>query len=138
MTNYIEERLKAHLPDDLPPVRVSAGAVEDDKWDDEGGADVCARLAGSRLWYVLGNIRGPYYYLRDHGVMVPEVAFHVSEPSLLTDGDHMGYQRYGNVIYYRGDSIDSIVQDVAADVDDLVRNTLKKLERRGRGNDEAS
>lgn len=138
MTNYIEERLKAHLPDDLPPVRVSAGAVEDDKWDDEGGADVCVRLEDPWLWYVLGNIRGPYYYLRDHGVMVPEVAFHVSEPSLLTDGDHMGYQRYGNVIYYRGDSIDSIVQDVAADVEDLVRNTLKKIERQRRGDDEAS
>lgn len=129
MTNYIEERLKAHLPDDLPPVRVSAGAVEDDKWDDEGGADVCVRLEHPWLWYVLGNIRGPYYYLRDHGVMVPEVAFYVSEPSLLTDGDHMGYQRYGDVIFYRGDSIDSIVQDVAVDVEDLVRNTLKKLER---------
>lgn len=138
MTNCIEARFKELLPDDFPPVRVSAGAVEDDKWDDEGGADVCVRLEDPRLWYVLGNIRGPYYYLRDHGVMVPEVAFHVSEPSLLTDGDHMGYQRYDNVIYYRGDSIDSIVQDVAADVDDLVRNTLKKLERRGRGNDEAS
>ena len=129
MHNYIEDRLKAHLPDDFPPVQVSAPSTEDDKWDDEGGADVCARLAGSWLWYVLGNIRGPYYYLRDHGVMVPEVAFHVSEPSLLTDGDHMGYQRYGNVIYYRGESVDSIVQDVAADVEDLVRNTLKKLER---------
>lgn len=134
MHNYIEDRLKAHLPDDFPPVQVSAPSTEDDKWDDEGGADVCARLAGSRLWYVLGNIRGPYYYLRDHGVMVSEVAFHVSEPSLLTDGDHMGYQRYGNVIYYRGESVDSIVQDVAADVEDLVRNTLKKLEReRGDG-----
>ena len=134
MHNYIEDRLKAHLPDDFPPVQVSAPSTEDDKWDDEGGADVCARLAGSRLWYVPGNIRGPYYYLRDHGVMVPEVAFHVSEPSLLTDGDHMGYQRYGNVIYYRGESVDSIVQDVAADVEDLVRNTLKKLEReRGDG-----
>ena len=134
MHNYIEDRLKVHLPDDFPPVQVSAPSTEDDKWDDEGGADVCARLAGSWLWYVLGNIRGPYYYLRDHGVMVPEVAFYVSEPSLLTDGDHMGYQRYGNVIYYRGESVDSIVQDVAADVEDLVRNTLKKLEReRGDG-----
>lgn len=134
MYNYIEDRLKAHLPDDFPPVQVSAPSTEDDKWDDEGGADVCVRLEHPWLWYVLGNIRGPYYYLRDHGVMVPEVAFHVSEPSLLTDGDHMGYQRYGNVIYYRGESVDSIVQDVAADVEDLVRNTLKKLEReRGDG-----
>ena len=138
MTNYIEARFKELLPDDFPPVRVSAGAVEDDKWDDEGGADVCVRLEDPRLWYVLGNIRGPHYYLRDHGVMVPEVAFHVSEPSMLTDGDHMGYQRYGNVIYYRGESVDSIIQDVAVDIEDLVRNTLKKIERQRRGDDEAS
>lgn len=137
MHNYIEERLKALLPDDFPPVRVSAASTEDDKWDDEGGADVCVRLEHPWLWYVLGNIRGPYYYLRDHGVMVPEVAFHVSESSMLTDGEHLGYQRYGDVIYYRGDSVDSIIHDVAVDVDDLVRNTLKKLERE-RGDDEAS
>ena len=129
MTNYIEERLKAHLPSDFPPVRVSAVSTEDDKWDDEGGADVCVRLEHPWLWYVLGNIRGPYYYLRDHGVMVPEMAFYVSEPSMLTDGEHLGYQRYGDVIYYRGDSVDSIIHDVAVDVEDLVRNTLKKLER---------
>lgn len=134
MTNYIETRLKELMPDDFPPVRVSAPSAEDDKWDDEGGADVCVRLENPWLWYVLGTLRGPYYYLRDHGEMVPEVALHVSEPSMLTDGDHLGYQRCGNVIYYRDDSVDSIVQDVAADVEDLVRNTLKKL---GRG-DEAS
>lgn len=137
MHNYIEERLKAHLPSDFPPVRVSACATEDDKWDDEGGADVCVRLEHPWLWYVLGNIRGPYYYLRDHGAVVLEVAFYVSEPSMLTDGEHLGYQRYGDVIYYRGDSIDSIIHDVAVDVDDLVRNTLKKLERE-RGDDGAS
>lgn len=137
MTNYIEDRLKALMPDDIPPVRVSASATEDDKWNDEGGADVCVRLEEPWLWYVLGNIRGPYYYLRDHGAVVLEVALHVSEPGMLTDGDHMGYQRCGDVIYYRGDSVDSIIQDVVADVEDLVRNTLKKLERRGQG-DEAS
>ena len=134
MTNYIEARFKELLPDDFPPVRVSAASTEDDRWDDEGGADVCVRIEKPWLWYVLGNIRGPYYYLRDHGVMAPEVAFYVSEPSMLTDGDHMGYQRYYNVIYYRGESVDSIIQDVAADVEDLVRNTLNKLEReRGDG-----
>lgn len=137
MHNYIEDRLKAHLPDDFPPVRVSACDVEDDKWDDEGGADVCVRVEHPWLWYVLGNIRGPYYYLRDHGAVVLEVAFYVSEPDLLTDGDHMGYQRYGDVIYYRGESIDSIIHDVAVDVEDLARNTLKKLERE-RCDDEAS
>lgn len=138
MTNYIEERLRALLPDDFPPVQVSASSTEDDRWNDEGGADVCVRLEEPWLWYVLGNIRGPYYYLRDHGAVVLEVALHVSEPDMLTDGDHMGYQRYDNVIYYRGDSVDSIIQDVAADVEDLVRNTLKNLERRGREDDEAS
>ena len=137
MDNYIEDRLKAHLPSDFPPVRVSACATEDDKWDDEGGADVCVRMEHPWLWYVLGNIRGPYYYLRDHGAVVPEMAFYVSEPSMLTDGEHLGYQRYGDVIYYRGDRIDSIIHDVAVDVDDLVRNTLKKLERE-RGDDGAS
>lgn len=34
MHNYIEGRIKALLPDDFPPVRVSACATEDDKWDD--------------------------------------------------------------------------------------------------------
>ena len=133
MHNYIEERLKAHLPSDFPPVRVSASDTE----DDEGGADVCVRVEHPRLWYVLGNIRGPYYYLRDHGAVVLEAAFYVSEPSMLTDGDHLGYQRYENAIYYRGDSIESILTDVAADVEDLARNTLKKLERE-RCDDEAS
>ena len=136
MTNYIEDRLKALMPDDFPPVRVSASDVEDDKWNDEGGADVCVQLDEPWLWHVLGNIRGPYYYLRDHGAVVLEAAFYVSEPSMLTDGDHLGYQRYGDVIYYRGDSVDSIIQDVAADVEDLARNTLKKWEERG--GDEAS
>lgn len=129
MINYIEERLKAHLPGDFLSVRVSAASTEDDKWDDEGGADVHVHVEHPWLWYVLGNIRGPYYYLRDHGVMVPEVAFHVSEPSMLTDGEHLGYQRYGDVIYYRGDSVDSILHDVAIDVEDLACNTLKKLKR---------
>lgn len=131
MTNYIEERLKALMPDDLPPVQVSAG----DEKDDEGGADVSVRLEEPWLWYVLGNLRGPYYYLRDHGAVVLEVALHVSEPGMLTDGDHVGYQRCGDVIYYRGDSVESIIQDVAVDVEDLARNTLKKLERRGQGNE---
>lgn len=126
MRNYIEERIKALMPDDFPPVRVSAGDVEDDKWDDEGGADVCVRLEHPWLWYVLGNIRGPYYYLRDHGIMVPEIAFHINEPDLLTDGEHMGYQRCGDVVYYRGDNVDDILRDLAADVEDLARNTLKK------------
>lgn len=129
MINYIEERLKAHLPGDFLPVRVSAASTEDDKWDDEGGADVHVRVEHPWLWYMLGNIRGPYYYLRDHGVMVLEVAFYVSEPSMLTDGEHLGYQRYGDVIYYRGDSVDSILHDVAIDVEDLAWNTLKKLKR---------
>lgn len=137
MINYIEDWLQAHLPDDFPPVRLSAAATEDDKWDDEGGADVRVRVEHPWMWYVLGNIRGPYYYLRDHGVMVPEVAFHVSEPDMLTDGEHLGYQRYGDVVYYRGDSVDSIIHDVAIDVEDLARNTLKKLERERHG-DEAS
>ena len=138
MNNYIERRLEVLMPDDFPPVRVSAASTEDDKWDDEGGADVCVRLEDPWLWYVLGNIRGPYYYLRDHGAVVLEVALHVSEPSMLTDGAHMGYQRYGDVIYYRGDSVDSIIQDVAVDVEDLARNTLKKIDRQRRGDDEAS
>lgn len=137
MINYIGAMFKGLLPDDLPPVRVSACDVEDDKWDDEGGADVCVRAGHPWLWYVLGNIRGPYYYLRDHGAVAIEVAFYVSEPGMLTDGDHLGYQRYGNVIYYRGDSVESILKDVAADVEDLARNTLKRLER-GRDDDEAS
>nr|DAE92372.1 MAG TPA: hypothetical protein [Siphoviridae sp. ctZF426] len=137
MINYIEDWLKAHLPDDFPPVRLSAAATEDDKWDDEGGADVCVRVEHPWMWYVLGNIRGPYYYLRDHGAVVLEVAFHVSEPDMLTDGEHLGYQRYGDVVYYRGDSVDSIIHDVAIDVEDLARNTLKKLERERHG-DEAS
>lgn len=138
MNNYIERRLEVLMPDDFPPVRVSAASTEDDRWDDEGGADVCVRLEDPWLWYALGNIRGPYYYLRDHGAVVLEVALYVSEPSMLTDGAHMGYQRYGNVIYYRGDSVDSIIQDVAVDVEDLVRNTLKKIDRQRRGDDEAS
>jgi hypothetical protein len=138
MNNYIERRLEVLMPDDFPPVRVSAASTEADRWDDEGGADVCVRLEDPWLWYVLGNIRGPYYYLRDHGAVVLEVAFHVSEPSMLTDGEHMGYQRYGDVIYYRGDSVDSIIQDVSIDIEDLVRNTLKKIERQRRGDDEAS
>ena len=129
MHNYIEDRLKVHLPDDFPPVQVSAPSTEDDKWDDEGGADVCVQLDEPWLWHVLGTLRGPYYYLRDHGAMVPEIAFHVSEPDMLTDGEHMGYQRYGDVIYYRGDDVDHILRKVAVDVDDLARNTLKKLER---------
>jgi hypothetical protein len=131
MINYIEDRLKAHLPDDIPPVRVSACATEDDKWDDEGGADVCVRIRDPWLWHVLGTLRGPYYYLRDHGVMVPEVAFHVSEPSLLTDGIHEGYQRCDDVVYYRGNDVDHILRKVAVDVEDLARNTLKKWEERG-------
>lgn len=131
MINYIEIQLRALMPDDLPPLKVSASSTEDDKWDDEGGADVCVRGHEDTpwLWHVLGNIRGPYYYLRDHGGVVLELAFHVSEPSLLTDGYHAGFQRYGGVIYYRGDSVDSILEDVAIDVEDLARNVLKKLER---------
>lgn len=126
MTNYIEERLRRLMSEGSPPVRVSACDTEDDKWDDEGGADVCVRLEEPWLWYVLGTLRGPYYYLRDHGGMVPEIAFHVSEPSLLTDGEHMGYQRCGDVVYYRGDDVDDILRDLAGDVEDLARNTLKK------------
>ena len=126
MTNYIEERLRRLMSEGTPPVRVSACDTEDDKWDDEGGADVCVRLEEPWLWYVLGTLRGPYYYLRDHGGMVPEIAFHVSEPSLLTDGEHMGYQRCGDVVYYRGDDVDDILRDLAGDVEDLARNTLKK------------
>jgi len=137
MTNYIEDRLQQLMSEGTPFVRVSAGDPEIDKWDDEGGADVCVCIREPWLWHVLGTLRGPYYYLRDHGEMVPEIAFHVSEPDLLTDGDHLGYQRYENAIYYRGDSIESILQDVAADVEDLARNTLKKLERE-RCDDEAS
>lgn len=136
MDNYIEQRLKALLPDDFPPVRVSACDTEDDKWDDKGGADVCVQLDEPWLWHVLGTLRGPYYYPRDHGALVPEVALHVSEPDMLTDGEHMGYQRYENVIYYRGDDVDHILRKVAVDVEDLARNTLKKWEERG--GDEAS
>lgn len=134
MTNYIEERLKALMPDNIPPVRVSAPSTEADAWDKEGGAGVCVRLEDPWLWYVLGTLRGPYYYLRDHGVLVPEVALHVSEPDMLTDGIHEGYQRCGDVIYYRGDDVDDILREVAVDVEDLARNTLKKLGRRGQGN----
>ena len=126
MTNYIEQRLKALLPDDFPPVRVSAASTEDDKWDDEGGADVSICIRQPWLWHVLGTLRGPYYYPRDHGAMVPEIAFRVSELDMLTDGDHLGYQRYGDVIYYRGDDVDHILRKVAVDVEDLARNTLKK------------
>lgn len=138
MTNYIETRLRGLMPDDIPPVRVSACATEDDKWDDEGGADVCVRLEDPWLWYVLGTLRGPYYYLRDHGAVVPEVALHVSEPSMFTDGIHEGYQRCGDVVYYRDDDVDGILRKVAVDIEDLARNTLKKLERQRRGDDEAS
>ena len=138
MNNYIERRLEVLMPDDFPPVRVSAASTEDDKWDDEGGADVSICIRQPWLWHVMGILRGPYYYLRDHGIMAPEIAFHINEPDLLTDGAHMGYQRYGDVIYYRGDSVDSIIQDVAVDVEDLARNTLKKIDRQRRGDDEAS
>lgn len=137
MTNYIEEALKKRMPDDIPPVRVSAGDPEIDKWDDEGGADVCVCIREPWLWHMLGTLRGPYYYLRDHGEMVPEIAFHVSEPDLLTDGIHEGYQRCGDVIYYRGDDVGNILRDLAADVDDLARNTLKK-HGHWEGDDEAS
>ena len=138
MINYIGAMFKGLLPDDLPPVRVSASDTEDDKWDDEGGADVCVRIEKPWLWYVLGTLRGPYYYLRDHGEMVPEIAFHVSELDLFSDGIHEGYQRCGDVVYYRGDDIDDILRKVAVDVEDLARNTLKNLERRGWEDDEAS
>ena len=40
MPNYIEERLKELMSEGAPPVRVSAVFLENDKWDDEGGADV--------------------------------------------------------------------------------------------------
>lgn len=121
MTNYIEQRLKELMSEGTPPVRVSAAFLENDKWDDEGGADVsiCIR-------HVMGVLRGPYYYLRDHGIMAPEIAFHINEPDLLTDGEHMGYQRCGDVVYYRGDNVDDILRDLAADVEDLARNTLRK------------
>lgn len=131
MTNYIETRLKGLMPDDIPPVRVSACDADVDAWDDEGGADVCVRLEDPWLWYVLGTLRGPYYYLRDHGAMVPEVALHVSEPDMFSDGEHMGYQRCGDVVYYRSDDVDDILRKVAVDIEDLTRNTLKKLGRQG-------
>ena len=137
MDNYIEQRLKEIMPDDVPYMRVSACATEDDKWDDEGGADVCVRIRDPWLWHVLGTLRGPYYYLRDHGAVVPEIAFHVSEPSLLTDGIHEGYQRCDNVIYYRGDDVDDLLRKLAVDVEDLARNTLK-VHGRGEDDDEAS
>lgn len=137
MTNYIEERLKELMSEDTPFVRVSAAFLENDKWDDEGGADVSICIRQPWLWHVLGVLRGPYYYLRDHGEMVPEIAFHVSEPDLLTDGIHEGYQRCGDVIYYRGDDVGNILRDLAADVDDLARNTLKK-HGHWEGDDEAS
>ena len=136
MTNYIEQRLKELMSDGTPPVRVSAAFLENDKWDDEGGADVSICIRQPWLWHVLGTLRGPYYYLRDHGIMAPEIAFHVSELDMLTDGDHLGYQRCGDVIYYRGDDVDHILRKVAVDVEDLARNTLKKWEERG--GDEAS
>lgn len=129
MPNYIEEVLKKRMPDDIPPVRVSACDMDIDEWDDEGGADVCVRLE-SRLWYVLGTLRGPYYYLRDHGAMIPEIAFHVSEPGMFSDGEHMGYQRCDDVIYYRGDDVDDMLRKVAVDVWDLARNTVKARRRR--------
>lgn len=132
MPNYIEEALKKRMPDDIPPVRVSASDTGIDEWDDEGGADVCVRLE-PRLWYVLGALRGPYYYLRDHGAMVPEIAFHVSEPSMFSDGEHMGYQRCDDVVYYRGDDVDDMLRKVAVDVWDLARNTVKARERREGG-----
>ena len=123
MHNYIEERLKELMSEGTPHVRVSAAFLENDKWDDEGGADVSIC---TRLWHVMGILRGPYYYLRDHGIMAPEIAFHINEPDLLTDGEHMGYQRCGDVVYYRGDNVDDILRDLAADVEDLARNTMKK------------
>lgn len=137
MHNYIEDRLQQIMSEDTPFVRVSAAFLENDKWDDEGGADVSICIRQPWLWHVMGILRGPYYYLRDHGIMAPEIAFHINEPDLLTDGEHMGYQRCGDVVYYRGDSVDSIIHDVAIDVEDLARNTLKKLERERHG-DEAS
>lgn len=126
MTNYIEERLEELMSEDTPFVRVSAAFLENDKWDDEGGADVSICIRQPRLWHVMGILRGPYYYMRDHGIMVPEIAFHINEPDLLTDGEHMGYQRCGDVVYYRGDNVDDILRNLAADVEDLARNTLKK------------
>ena len=137
MTNYIEDRLQQLMSEGTPFVRVSAADLENDKWDDEGGADVCVCIREPWLWHVLGTLRGPYYYLRDHGEMVPEIAFHVSEPDLLTDGEHMGYQRCDDVVYYRGDDVDDILRDLAGDVEDLARNALKK-HGRGEGDDEAS
>lgn len=137
MDNYIEQRLKGLMPDDFPPVRVSACDADVDAWDEEGGADVCVRIEKPWLWHVLGTLRGPYYYLRDHGAMVPEIAFHVSEPSLFSDGEHMGYQRYDDVIYYRGDDLDDLLRRLAVDVEDLARNTLR-VHGRGEGGDEAS
>nr|DAS57267.1 MAG TPA: hypothetical protein [Caudoviricetes sp.] len=126
MTNYIEDRLQQLMSEDTPFVRVSAADLENDKWDDEGGADVSICIRQPWLWHVLGTLRGPYYYLRDHGGMVPEIAFHINEPNLLTDGAHMGYQRCDDVVYYRGDNVDDILRDLAADVEDLARNTMKK------------
>ena len=38
----------------------------------------------------------------------------------------MGYQRCGDVVYYRGDNVGDILRDLAGDVEDLARNTLKK------------
>lgn len=98
MHNYIEDRLQQIMSEDTPFVRVSACATEDDKWDDEGGADVSICIRQPWLWHVMGILRGPYYYLRDHGIMAPEIAFHINEPDLLTDGEHMGYQRCGDVV----------------------------------------
>lgn len=126
MHNYIEDRLQQLMSEDTPFVRVSAAFLENDKWDDEGGADVSICIRQPWLWHVMGILRGPYYYLRDHGIMAPEIAFHINEPDLLTDGVHMGYQRCGDVVYYRGDNVDDILRDLAADVEDLARNTLKK------------
>lgn len=126
MTNYIEERLRQLMSEDTPFVRVSAADLENDKWDDEGGADVSICIRQPWLWHVMGVLRGPYYYLRDHGIMATEIAFHINEPDLLTDGEHMGYQRCGDVVYYRGDNVDDILRDLAADVEDLARNTMKK------------
>ena len=126
MPNYIEDRILQLMSEGTPYVRVSAADLENDKWDDEGGADVCICIRKPWLWHVLGTLRGPYYYLRDHGVMDPEIAFHISEPDLLTDGEHMGYQRCDDIVYYRGDDVDDILRDLAADVEDLARNAMKK------------
>ena len=126
MTNYIGDRIKELMSEGTPYVRVSAADPENDKWDDEGGADVSICIRQPWLWHVMGVLRGPYYYLRDHGFMAPEIAFHINEPDLLTDGEHMGYQRCGDVVYYRGDNVGDILRDLAADVEDLARNTMKK------------